>query len=142
MHAASLNDAPCVRHQPLGPGALRGRRPGDSGMLGREATDTRGVPDRVRRGACGRGGAFVQRGQRDGGVGRGGAVSEIEKRPITGSFRGAETWVNIQKATPVLDRATRAKGSRYCEPLRCWNRVQPPDAGRWSAAISMGDVAA
>src|SRR2546425_9566734 len=41
--------------------SLCGRRPRDSRVLVREAADSRGVSDRIRRGAGGRGGAFVQR---------------------------------------------------------------------------------
>src|SRR6266850_7902232 len=80
-------------------------------MLVREAPDSRGVPDRVRRGAGGRGRAFVQRGERHGGIGRGGSLQEIARRgEVTHRLvPGRGNWVNIQKATPIRDRATRAK---------------------------------
>src|SRR6266850_5895296 len=84
-------------------------------MLVREAPDSRGVPDRVRRGAGGCGSAFVQCGERHGGIGRGGSLPEIraaaqEKREATHRLvPGRGNWVNIQKATPIRDRATRAK---------------------------------
>src|SRR6266850_6791499 len=88
-------------------------------MLVREAPDSRGVPDRVRRGAGGCGSAFVQCGERHGGIGRGGSLPEIraaaqEKREATHRLvpeRG--NWVNRWSVATSM-------GDLAAQPLRCW----------------------
>ena len=64
----------------VGSGPLRGRRARNSGMLVRGAPDPRRVLDRRRRRAGGNGSPFLQRRQRHGRIGRGGAIQEVNDR--------------------------------------------------------------
>ena len=65
LDAPPRHDPAHLRHEPLRPGALRGRDARDPRVLPRGAPDPRGVPDRRRRQA-GRGRrALLQRGRRD-----------------------------------------------------------------------------
>ncbi len=75
--AASRDDAARLGHEPFRAGPLRSRRPRDPRVLVRRSADPRGVPDRRRRQAGGRGRTLVQPRRRDGWIGRGRALQRV-----------------------------------------------------------------
>ena len=98
--AEPRHDAPYVRHEPLGSGPLCRRHARDPRVLVRRQADPRGVPDRRRRAAGGRGRALVQRRRRDRRLGRG--------RAIQGRLTGGEllnVWDYERVAEERLDPA-------------------------------------
>ena len=84
-HAPPRHDAAHLRLEPLGPGALRGRRARDPRVLVRRAADPRGVPDRRRGPARRSRRALLQRGRRDRRLRGGGAVQPLSRRASSGS---------------------------------------------------------
>ena len=111
LYAPPRHDPPRLRHEPLGPGPVRGRRPRDPRVLVRRPPDARGVPDRRGRRPGRRRRPLLQRRRRDRGLRGGGAV----RGGLTPPSRqpGERSPSSIRRSTaPIWARAASTCSAR------------------------------